>query len=1060
MTSRDRTRTKIIQRRAWPIAVLLISLVCVFLMRSTQQAHAQVSLSEQILEQLAMNTGMEIVRWDRFESPPGSSAYLRSPGSSMEYTNTASVFDISSQYGANGGSAWVEAEMANWPEGCQRSQQSFHGYPAYYITCQNDELFMEAFQWGMDSWGLRTFNFLRNPDMSAMDLAEQLYMVMLSMMGSSDTPTFPPDGATQSSGSEISAGEDLPMKAVEMLAHRLGVTNSSDYDYQYNVFGLLGFAYRSPGIWGDYSEEFSIDIYRYNPGDPINEYHYCWDASYSNSNITDVHGSTFHGMPAFNCDQSLWQEEYNEILEPTGEILYTDTTTFLWSNEIWIFKVGRSQGRGVPSGYIQLENVIETLYEISVELGMAHAEGSLGSLPTIKPPAISNTTTTTAAIALTGALAGTALIALAGSLPPFQLGGRFGPQANIEAPEGKVLSPVPGRGYVDPNVAAYHQDLLNKGYVYDSANRKFKLPPVASPVDGSMVPASQASWERAQLARGLQYDPASQGFYEPQWFVDRERNWVEFNQRLDERHAREMVREQVRQRAIRMKRAEVSELEEQAQRDYQDAFEIEHSDIKAAWRAVQITSRELCTARNADGEVTLKSIAKTAGVRLALAKIFGGSTELLFTSGDWAYRTYDGIMQGKSIARSASESAGWMFVEYYAIYTGVAWGGKALRMAAGSKPAMWMGSKVRSAGRMVTNKLPGKAIKPKLQSLKDAVGDGISGQTDPNQVRQLYQNRGMKSLRELEKSGHITPDQARALNQSVTQSVNETIDAATPQAMREFEKQTGVKIKEVMVGDSGSSARVGAARSVKTDADRAIMATFDDATFNNRVRQMMAENPALNEAQARQAMQEQLQSQFSRTHQQHVADALNKPDMPSLELDDVGYQNYSGVSGDPGVADSYSANFNRARMQQGNVKVYQQKPNGQITTHRASGQAMLDQEALTAAKQAGASSEEAAKIIESMQPKFDLPDAQNMLVRQQQAVANSSDPHTVAKAVARTDKALRISSPKPGDLPQLDKKLVQEARHLLSNPQTAKPGQSFVQQAQSQIQDIFKAPVP
>ncbi|MBU0608164.1 MAG: hypothetical protein KKI08_09755, partial [Armatimonadetes bacterium] len=116
-----------------------------------------------------------------------------------------------------------------------------------------------------------------------------------------------------------------------------------------------------------------------------------------------------------------------------------------------------------------------------------------------------------------------------------------------------------------------------------------------------------------------------------------------------------------------------------------------------------------------------------------------------------------------------------------------------------------------------------------LGKLQDKINDAVRT-TDPTErvrkIEQIYQKGGMKDLKKLQEAGGLSAKQAEALNKTITNTVNDTVDQSVRKTVRDFHKSTGVKVKEVIVADSGSSA-AGGPRSAYTDADRTKLITLD-----------------------------------------------------------------------------------------------------------------------------------------------------------------------------------------------------------------------------------------
>ena len=109
--------------------------------------------------------------------------------------------------------------------------------------------------------------------------------------------------------------------------------------------------------------------------------------------------------------------------------------------------------------------------------------------------------------------------------------------------------------------------------------------------------------------------------------------------------------------------------------------------------------------------------------------------------------------------------------------------------------------------RMLGMPVP-EALTPELQATKDLVTKVLVTK-DPDLLAQLYSNGGMKKLGELQAAGLISKEEAAGLNAQLHPLLNRHIDVATYNAITQFQEKTGVGIKQVIVADSGSTAKMG-----------------------------------------------------------------------------------------------------------------------------------------------------------------------------------------------------------------------------------------------------------
>jgi hypothetical protein len=260
-------------------------------------------------------------------------------------------------------------------------------------------------------------------------------------------------------------------------------------------------------------------------------------------------------------------------------------------------------------------------------------------------------------------------------------------------------------------------------------------------------------------------------------------------------------------------------------------------------------------------------------------------------------------------------------------------------------------------------------------------------------ISRLYRQGGMEDLAELERRGLINSDQARELNDVVSDRVHKSVDEGVKETIDEFQEKTGVKVKEVMVGDSGSSARPGRARSIKTDADRTSLVTFDDDSLTEYAKKYHGGD--------KQKAYESLSKRFADAQDQFVDDSLRRN---GLSAHDVDYKTYDRF-GKPGPQDSYPEGFVRTtQATQGNTTVYKPNAEGDISSYRSSGQAMTDQDALVKKSLEGGN----APLEQA--PKITPQDATKLIDQQVKAVSNPNlSPEKAAKALLRADKGAAVS---------------------------------------------------
>jgi hypothetical protein len=496
--------------------------------------------------------------------------------------------------------------------------------------------------------------------------------------------------------------------------------------------------------------------------------------------------------------------------------------------------------------------------------------------------------------------------------------------------------------------------------------------------------------------------------------------------RREQEELRAKQREEMeRKRRIQGMQDRQDELEWQRLQDNRDAAWNSPAVLRETGR---MTSREVFTGQTADGGTSFKAMT----LRLLTGVLTGGESEYFFTSVDGAYRVKDKLDNGESLSSAILSTAGELAFEE-AIGRGIAKGAsKGLGLVKrGIKGAKGVLDEVPGIGKAGKADLPsGKGpdlgdaaravdepLPRNLQSKKDALDKALQI-TDPEEraeaLSRLYRQGGMDELSELERLGHIKPDQARELNDVVSSRVNKAVDDGVKKTINEFQDKTGVKVKEVMVGDSGSSARPGRARSIKTDADRTSLVTFDENDLQRYADQYHGGDTS--------KAYDRLSKRFADAQDQFVDDSLRQN---GLSAHDVDYKTYDRF-GKPGPSDSYPDGYVRTtQATQGKTTVYKPQADGDIGSYQTSGQAMTDQDALIKQSLDGGN-----PPVEPA-PRITPQDAQKLIDQQLKAVSNPNiSPEKAAKALLRADKGVSLSS-----LERLDPKLVETAKMWREFPQ-------------------------
>jgi hypothetical protein len=232
--------------------------------------------------------------------------------------------------------------------------------------------------------------------------------------------------------------------------------------------------------------------------------------------------------------------------------------------------------------------------------------------------------------------------------------------------------------------------------------------------------------------------------------------------------------------------------------------------------------------------------------------------------------------------------------------------------------------------------------------------------------RSLFQGQGMQAMGDAEAAGRVSDE----LAQSVVGMHDELTGAASRQglvdAVDDFAGEFGFQPREVMMGNSGS---VGAGRSVMTDADRTIVATFSRDQLGS----------ARRAGESYSQTQSRLQGRLTELHQRAAELQLNSARDPAVVLarqqnlslgeavaalgdaddpaaaamrlsgNDMDMASYAGFGSGAGQADSYGAGYTTARQAtQGSTEVFtfgDRASDGR--SYATSGQAIVDRNELS-----------------------------------------------------------------------------------------------------------------
>jgi len=424
-----------------------------------------------------------------------------------------------------------------------------------------------------------------------------------------------------------------------------------------------------------------------------------------------------------------------------------------------------------------------------------------------------------------------------------------------------------------------------------------------------------------------------------------------------------------------------------------------------------------------------------------------GTSEWVYTPVNSAYTAKDAIDRGASDSEAIVGGlvrAGTDVVIGKLFVGGLSLTGKAIKYV--------LPGTSKAVGKLVTN-VAGKLTKafqgaPKPQPIPTARLDSVNRalqnalrKGDEKALLNLYKNGGMKEIGKLEQLGHVSPEAAKQLNTALTKTVNRAIDTGTGRAINTFQKNTGVGIRRVNVGDSGSSAK-GGTRSVTTDFDRTTVPEFEPKSLND-----YAKRNGLTPAQA----EKQLKKEFCDNHfSTQVDDALKETGLPG-GAKDVDFKGYDGIGAKAGPSDSYSYGYTSRRQAiGGKTKVYVPDKDGGVRSYETSGQATVDADGLSKGRVEGALPDAPGKV-----PPGELP---GVIKEQIKSAAKHDDVKSLAKALGRTGEAadtLGIHNPdldKLRDITQQINKNPQQMDTILQN--NGMTSKDYIQSTRSIIKEI------
>lgn len=502
--------------------------------------------------------------------------------------------------------------------------------------------------------------------------------------------------------------------------------------------------------------------------------------------------------------------------------------------------------------------------------------------------------------------------------------------------------------------------------------------------------------------------------------------------RQDNREASRLFDENIQQEQADLRRQQQADIERRQKieelRQKQDDLEFQNRldelDIRFSGKqGLYNTSREIFSGMTKvidpkTGTYVDSVSYKAMGLRMLTGLVSGGKSEYLFNSVDAGYRVNDKLASGETLTQAISGAAGEMLEEE--IY------GRLLMRGAKDTAGYLKGGKA-SATSLAREAEP---LTDALKGKKAAIDDVLKIK-DPAEkaatIKDLYKDGGIKDLGRLEKTGHISRKQANEINQVMTAEVNEAVNAGTTKTLKDFRvagkdgirvEVEGVKVNEVMVGDSGSSAHGSSGRSVITDHDRTTYLSFEKNSLES-----YAQNNGITTDEA----QKRLNKVFSDQQKVNIDNDLGKR---GLDAADVDQKIYSGMGKGAGHLDDYPSGFTATRQAtQGKTTVFNIEDGQVKNPYTASGEALTDRMALDKAHIGDDSMLQKSPVIGGT-PEARLNEARSLAYNQVDSLGKIENAEKAAKALERIDKAAALAEKTrvPGNL-------MEQAKALRNLPQ-------------------------
>ena len=439
--------------------------------------------------------------------------------------------------------------------------------------------------------------------------------------------------------------------------------------------------------------------------------------------------------------------------------------------------------------------------------------------------------------------------------------------------------------------------------------------------------------------------------------------------------------------------------------DTGDRSEVTNWDVRRV--QAEALARAVVTGRNEDGSTNWAGI----GIRATVAIVSGGSSEKVFIPASAAYTYHDSRAQGGSRTESALSAVGGALLEVAvgrAAQGAVTVGGRMVgalgQVADDIAPGLTrtvrtgvrgLGSEFdqlarsASAAKQAVARRLGlggrQALGAAERQMQWRVTKAIAEEADDDLVR-IFRGNGRQTLCELERQGGLTQHQAQRIRQALATQVDGALDDGATAAMRRFQETTGIQPEEILVGDSGSTARGGAFSVGNSDFDRTVVPRFSQAD----IARFRAANGIGSDEQA----VELLSRRFRATYQSEVEQALRQ--RTGLASGDVDFNLFDRIQTTGPGGEVYPFGYTNARQSGwGRTRVY--RPGHQ--PYNTSGDALVDQNVIEIGR--------AGQPVPADPLRMNAREFSGVVRRQVAAGNRYTDATSLAKALERAGEPMR-----------------------------------------------------